>query len=72
MNSAPDGFRLPWGSQHVLLAKYDRWRKQAVVLKLLPRTKHKLEWVIYYHTKASRNARLTARHFGILQVVCRL
>lgn len=58
-------YRLPWGTQHQLLSKYDRWRKQAGILKLSPKAKQKLEWFIYYHTKAHRRAATTARYFGI-------
>jgi len=62
-------FRLPWGRQHVLLSKYDRWRKQAQLLGLSKKAKIKLEWFIYYFEKANQNARLTCRHFGIGKTV---
>lgn len=61
-------FRLPWGRQHILLNKYDRWRKQAELLKLSPKAKQKLEWFIYYYSK-DQNARKTARYFGISKSV---
>ena len=58
-------YRLKWGKQHELLTTYDRWRKQAILLGLSKAAKGKLEWFVYYHSKASRNARLTCRYFGI-------
>ncbi len=45
--------------------KYDLWLKTAKVLKLSKSAKLRLSWIIYYHTKANRNASLTCRHFGI-------
>ncbi|HIE29836.1 TPA: hypothetical protein EYP66_21410 [Candidatus Poribacteria bacterium] len=48
-----------------LLNKYTRWRKVAELMKLSSRTKNRLEWIIYYETKAQKNASFTARHFGI-------
>lgn len=58
-------YRFPWGKQHVLLPKYDRWKKQAQLLGLSQKASLKLTWIIYYHEKANGNVRLTARHFGI-------
>jgi putative transposase len=60
-----DGYLLPWGKQHVLLTKYDRWRKQAELLKLSKRARQKLEWFIYYYSKGDKNASKTARYFGV-------
>jgi len=48
-----------------LLDKYTRWRKVAELLKLSKEAKTRLEWIICYYSKAQKNARLTARHFGI-------
>lgn len=45
--------------------KYERWRKIAKILKLSKEAKLRLEWIIYYETKAKKNAKLTCRHFGI-------
>lgn len=45
--------------------KYRLWRKTAKALKLSPEACRRLEWMIFYHTEASRNASLTIRHFGI-------
>ena len=45
--------------------KYERWRKTAEALKLSRLAKQRLEWIIFYHTKADKNASLTCRHFGI-------
>jgi putative transposase len=48
-----------------LMNKYDRWRQQALLLKLSKKAIQKLEWFIYYYSRANQNARLTARYFGI-------
>jgi len=48
-----------------LLSKYERWRKTALILKLSKEARNRLEWIIHYHTKAEKNASLTARYFGI-------
>lgn len=45
--------------------KYTNWRKQAKLLKLSKNACRRLEWIIYYYTKAKNNARLTCRYFGI-------
>jgi len=50
---------------HTLLSNKERWRKQATLLKLSKEARIRLEWFIYYNTKAQKNASLTARHFGI-------
>ena len=49
----------------ILLGKYTRWRKIAETLNLSKQAKNRLEWFIYYETKAKHNASLTSRHFGI-------
>ena len=49
----------------ILLNKYQRWRRIAVILKLSKNARLRLEWIIFYQTKACENARLTCRHFGI-------
>jgi|GEM_PF-3511015 len=48
-----------------LLDKYQRWRKVAEVFKISQEAKQRLNWIIYYHKHAERNATLTARYFGI-------
>ena len=48
-----------------LLNKYERWRRIVKVLDLSKQACLRLDWIIYYHTKADSNARLTCRHFGI-------
>src|SRR3989338_2608108 len=48
-----------------LLSKEERWRKQAKLLKLSKTACTRLEWIIFYETRAERNASLTCRHFGI-------
>jgi len=45
--------------------KHSNWRKQAVALKLSKSAKNRLEWFIYYETKAEFNASLVCRHFGV-------
>lgn len=61
-----------WRGQHfflrtpiVLLDKYERWRKVAGILRLSQHARQRLEWIIFYETKAGRNARATCRHFLI-------
>lgn len=48
-----------------LMDKYERWRKQAELLRLSKRAKQKLEWFIYYYSKAKEKALVTCRYFGI-------
>lgn len=45
--------------------KYDLWHKVAKTLKLSNKACQRLDWVIFYHTKANKNASLTVRHFSI-------
>ena len=49
--------------------KYERWRKTARALKLSKKACQRLNWIIYYHTKANCNAKLTCRHFGLTRSV---
>lgn len=58
------GFKLV-AADRPLMDKYNRWRKQAELLKLSKRAKQKLEWFIYYYSKASQKALVTCRYFGI-------
>jgi len=48
-----------------LLSRHDRWRRTADLIKLSKPAKSRLEWIVFFETKGERNARLTARHFGI-------
>jgi len=48
----------------ILLSTHERWRRTAKALGLSKDAKMRLEWVIYYETKAQRNIRATARYFG--------
>lgn len=48
-----------------LLNKYERWRRVADILILSRAARQRLEWFIYYETKARFNASLTCRHFGL-------
>ena len=45
--------------------KHANWRKQAELLKLSKEAKQRLEWLIYYETKANKNASQTCRHFSM-------
>jgi transposase InsO family protein len=45
--------------------KYANWRKQTKQLKLPKDAVRRLEWIIYYETRAERNALATCRHFAI-------
>ena len=45
--------------------KYDLWRKTAKTLGLSKIACQRLEWLIFYHTKAQGNAKLTCRHFAL-------
>ena len=47
----------------VPMDKYERWRKQANLMKLSKQAKTRLEWIIYSETK--RNVLATCRHFNI-------
>lgn len=58
-----------WQADQPVLPKFDRWRKQAELLGLSKRARQKLGWFIYHEEKASGNARLTCRHFGIGKTV---
>lgn len=49
----------------VPMDKYERWRKQVRTMKLSKEANLRLEWIIYYETKARGNASATCRHFGI-------
>lgn len=48
-----------------IMNKYDRWREVAKVLKLSKEAQLRLEWIIFYNTKAESNVSLVCRHFGI-------
>lgn len=45
--------------------KHANWRKQIKLLKLSKEACQRLEWIIYYETKANKNASQTCRHFSI-------
>ena len=49
----------------ILMNKYKRWRQMAKTRGLSKEATLRLNWIIYYHTTARKNARLTCRHFGI-------
>ena len=49
----------------ILMNKYQRMRKVADILDLSKTAKQRLEWYIYYETKAKFNASLTCRYYGI-------
>lgn len=48
-----------------LLTKYDRWRERSKLIGLSKPAQLKLDWLIFYQTKANRNVSLVCRHFGI-------
>jgi len=48
-----------------ILERHQRWREVARILKLSRSALVRLEWMIFYETKAKRNASLVCRHFGI-------
>ena len=61
-----------WQARKRLQEPFDlhaNWRKQAVLLKLSKDACRRLEWVIWYESKAKRNALATCRHFGIASKV---
>jgi transposase InsO family protein len=47
------------------LDRYTRWRRTADVLEMSKEAKQRLEWMVFYHQKASRNGALVCRHFGL-------
>ena len=47
--------------------KHDLWRKTAKTLELSNKACLRLEWFIFYHTRAKKNVSLTIRHFGIVR-----
>lgn len=49
--------------------KYDRWRSIAKALKLSKEALCRLEWIVFYYTKANQNTGLACRHFGISRSV---
>lgn len=51
--------------QITLRDRYERQRKQAKLLILSKDARLRLEWFIYYETRARKNAQKTSRHFGI-------
>ena len=57
-----------WRARKKLAEPFDKrsnWRKQARLLKLSKQAQQRLEWMIFYETKAQRNTSLTCRHFAI-------
>src|SRR3989344_1350843 len=58
-------YRAALARLHAPFDQYANWRKQVVVLKPSRPAAHRLEWMIWYETKAERRARRTCRHFGI-------
>lgn len=45
--------------------QYTKWRYQAVYHNLSARARQRLEWMIFYHTIAGKNSKLTSAYFGI-------
>ena len=48
-----------------LMGKYDRWREIGKALKLSREALCRLEWIIFYETKANKDVAMVCRHFGI-------
>lgn len=48
-----------------LMNKYDRWRTVAKVLKLSKNAVCRLEWMVFYYTRANKDTALVCHHFGI-------
>ena len=49
----------------ILLSRYERWKRIAKLIKLSKKACLRLNWIIYYHFKSSKNVSLTCRYFGI-------
>ncbi|MFA5128202.1 MAG: integrase core domain-containing protein [Patescibacteria group bacterium] len=47
------------------MSKYDRWREISKAIKLSKEALCRLEWVIFYETKAEKDAAMVCRHFGV-------
>jgi len=62
-----DNYRTACKKLNLPINKYDLWLKTAQALGLSKKAKHRLNWIIYYYTKANKNASLTCRHFGLLR-----
>ena len=60
-----DNYRAACKKLSIPINKYDLWRKTAKTLCLSKSAQLRLSWIVYYHTKAEQNAKLTCRHFGI-------
>jgi len=59
------GYRFFVRTPLVLLDKHTRWRNVAKLLDLSKPALGRLEWIIYYETRAKQNASLTCRHFNV-------
>lgn len=62
---AYEQYRLACKKLAIPFNKYDLWRKTAKTLSLSKNAYQRLEWIIFYHSKARGNAKLTCRHFAI-------
>jgi len=60
-----DNYRKACKKLSIPVNKYELWIKTTKILKLSKTAKNRLNWIIYYYTKANKNASLTCRHFGI-------
>ena len=59
-----DNYRAAVRRMQAPFDKATHWRGVAKTLKLSKRACARLEWIIYYHFAAGKNASLTSRHFG--------
>lgn len=60
-----DNYRKSLQYLHSPFDKHANWRKQVKLLNLSKAACQRLEWIIYYETKANKNASLACRHFSI-------
>ena len=62
---AYEQYRLACKKLAIPFNKYDFWQKTAKTLGLSKSACQRLEWIIFYQTKAQGNAKFTCRHFAV-------
>lgn len=62
---SPQWWAFTKSQPHILLDRYERWRRVAKIQGISREATKRLEWIIYYETKAEFNTTFTCRHFGI-------
>lgn len=65
INMAYENYRASLQRLQAPFNKHEHWRKVIKTLNLSKQARQRLEWIIYYETKAENNVCLTARRFGI-------